>query len=227
MNRYIGASIVCAALGACLDATGQVANMAQPAMKRVFQASKATGQAELTVSIIPATVTLAGGRREEGWFTVVSEPLQKLFWWRFQAGTVEAGSSFPVDEFINRCASYVESKQLLVFCTTARRLLIASSTQTYDADAALPGLVRADFNRRAARLDTGFDYFDRNLDLWKPLGVDFFSEPGRANSIPHIGVRSVARVGQNWEVVVTGAGKAAAKLRLSPDFTLLATEPLQ
>jgi hypothetical protein len=227
MNRYIGACIACAALSACLAASSQVVNMAQPALTRTVKANSSSGQTDVNVSIVPATVMLAGERREQGWFTVVSDPRQKLYWWRFQTGTYIEGNSFPLDEFMRSCTAYVATQQLVVLCTTARHLLIATSAQTYATDAALPGLVRAEFNKRAARLDTGFDYFDKTLNLWTTLGPDFFAEPGRANSIERIALRSVTRAGDNWEVVVAGAGQAAAKLILSPDFTLRQSARIQ
>jgi hypothetical protein len=221
MVRYIAAGVALVALGLCPRADSQVVRSGESDVPRTVKATRTGGQTEVAVSVLPATVRLAADREDRGWFLVVTDPAQHLFWWRFQAGTYEAGSSFPADEFAGSCRVHVAPGQLAVFCTTARHLLIGVSERRYPDPAAIPGLVRAEFDGRAARLDTGFDYFDKAVNLWPILGSDFFFEPGRSDSITGVDLRSVSRAGDRWEVVVGGAGKAAAKLTLGADFSVL------
>ena len=219
MKRYVAAHIAILAVVLSLQASGQVINM-ESGLTRTVKASRDGGQTDVNLSVIPASVTLAGGRREQGWFMVVTDPRQKLYWWRFQTGTFVAGNSLPVDEFIRGCMVYAATQKLVVFCSTSRHVLIGISSEVYPSDAALPGLVRSAFDRRAPGLDTGFAYFDKTLNLWSTLGSDFFFEPGRADSIDQIGLRSVTRSDDKWELIVAGAGQASAKLTFSPDFSL-------
>jgi len=223
MTNRIVARIIALVLILSSQAHCQILKMEQPKLLKTLKATQAGGQTDVNLSIIPATVTLAGGRQEQGWFAVVTDPRQKLYWWRFQVGTYIEGNSFPADEFTRSCLVYVQAQKLSVFCSTSRHLLVGSSTKAYSAETAIPDLVRSEFNQRAPALDTGFDFFDKAINLWPILGSDFFFEPGRANSIDRVGLRAVSRSDDKWEIIVTGAGQASSRLTFSPDFTLLSS----
>ena len=181
----------------------------------------ATGPAGgIRVQTIPATVQLAGGRTEEGRFLVLNDPSQKVYWWRFLAGAPPATADADAAEFERMCSVAPGKGQFAVFCATNRSILVAIAKKTYSDESDLPRLVEAEFNQRASHLDTGFDYFDKVLDLWPVLGPDFFSEPGRADALRRIPFHSIQQQGDSWELLVGGAAGQSAQLKLSPALNI-------
>ncbi len=202
-----------------VSAGGQVIKRDDAKFLKTIKAGQADNQTEVKVWVIPAAVTLAGGRSEQGRFLIVSEPHQKLYWWRFEAGIYPAGSTFPADEFVRQCRVHLADRKLVVFCTISRNLVVGASSETYSTESAIPELVASQFNRRAAQLDTGLDYFDKAINLWMTVGSDFFLESGRADASP-IGLQSVTRTNDGWQVTVAGSRQRLARITLSSDFSL-------
>jgi len=179
----------------------------------------------ITVSTLPATVKLAGYRTEEGRFLILTEPAQKLYWWRFLEGTPPAPDG-DVEEFGRGCMAVPGKGQFGVFCATDRRIMVSIARKTYSDGNDLADLVAKEFNGRASHLDSGLDYFDKVLNLWGPLGQDFFVEPGSAIGLSRIQFLSIKQPGDGWEVVVGGVGGQAARVVLNSTLDLVESKLL-
>jgi len=171
--------------------------------------------------VVPAQVNLAGGRADEGWFLIVTDPAQRLYWWRFQTGTANTSAETAGGEFRRSCKAVTAPSELAVFCATDRRIMAAVSKRVYSDVNGLGDLVKAEFDRRAATLDTGFDYFDKVHNLWPALGPDFFMEPGHAQNQGLINFDSIQRVAAGWELSVSVRRGRGARVMLSPGLDLV------
>ena len=184
---------------------------------RTLSGASQNGSSAIELRGFPSFVSLSGGRQENGWFLVVTEQNQKLYWWRFVLASDAASAA---EWFTRSCLVHVGTKLLGVFCTTNSSLLAAKSTQTYSTASGITKLVESEFAQKASRLDSGIDYFDQNLALQPVLGKGFFSEPGRADSISQVRLLSVNRTGEDWQVLVAGARQLVTRVTLSSDFTV-------
>jgi hypothetical protein len=212
MRRILMAAAAIFSVGANCG-RGQVVNKSEMLANVPFgRANQSTG---ISFSYIPATVKLAGGRTESGRFVVLTDSAQKLYWWRFVTGAPPAAAAAAADDFAKNCLAVPATGELAVFCTTDRSLMMAISKKTFSDASQVPNLVQEEFNRAAGKYDTGFDYFDKVLNLWPTLGPSFFLQSGHAESLQSMPIVSAKPVGSGWEVLIGGAGGQTAKLTLS------------
>ena len=176
---------------------------------------------DVEILMAPARVLLADQRVDEGWFLIVADPVQKLYWWRFQTGSPDAAPESAAVEFGRSCKAVKATGELAVFCATDRRIMASVSKRKYTDDNGLADAVKAEFDRRAAVLDEGFDYFDKVHNLYPALGPDFFVEAGRAQNAGRIRFESIKRVPTGWELVIAVRTDRTATLMLSPSLDLV------
>lgn len=184
---------------------------------RTLSGASQNGTRMVQLRGFPALVSLAGGRQESGWFLVVIDPGQKVYWWQF--GVTPDPNPW-VEAFNRECLVSVGTKQLGVFCSTYGGLNAVIAKKTYTTESGIAKLVESEFAQRVPSLDRGMNYFEKNITLQPVLGRDFFFESGRADAIRQPRLLSVNRVGEDWQIVMAGARQLVMKVILSSDLTV-------
>ena len=70
------------------------------------------------------------------------------------------------------------------------------------------------------KLNTGFDYYDKTINLRPLLGQDFFPEPMRADGISQIALLRVTHTTEGWNLIIAGDQQLVMQLRLSDEFNV-------
>lgn len=71
------------------------------------------------------------------------------------------------------------------------------------------------------------NYFDKEVDVFTPLGKSLFMDPDSSAMLPRIKLLQVQRIEDRWEVIVAGRNRMIGVVTLSSDFEVIKVERRQ
>lgn len=210
--------------------TGQTRVMEQPAVVRTMKAPDRVDKGSVQLLVVPAQVTLGSSpSARRGVFTILADPGTRSVWWAFRdSTTIPDSPSAAADEIEASHIAYPAPEGLVVFSYSRASLLVGFGTTYYNTPDSIPELVRTAFDSRASTLNrsgfgiSGYNYYEKDLELPTFLGNDFFDEPFVAVArVRSMAIESVVRLSDGWQVTIQGwRPELRAAVILSNDFVV-------